>query len=100
MNLILTQRHESKWPASLLLSVYIASNVEMIRNKIVIELGAGTALPSVVSCKVGAKRCIITDRADEPKTLQNLEFTADINGLIEFEIVSYWNTLVWYLSRS
>lgn len=45
------------------------------------ELGAGTALGSIIAAMVGAESVIITDRPDERELLTNIKSTIARNGL-------------------
>jgi predicted nicotinamide N-methyase len=49
------------WPAAMTLCEYIAQHPDLVRNKRVIELGAGVGLPGLVAGKVGASEALITD---------------------------------------
>ena len=50
-------------------------------DKKVMELGAGTALGSIIAAMVGAESVIITDRPDERELLTNIKSTIARNGL-------------------
>lgn len=50
------------WPCSLALSVYLLCNPQLIEGKIVLELGSGTGLVSIVSLMLGAQHVISTER--------------------------------------
>lgn len=58
------------WPSAFVLALYLTSSVNLVLNKSVIELGAGNALPSIVSGKLGCRQITITDRLDTE--MQNL----------------------------
>ncbi|KAH8920344.1 hypothetical protein BT69DRAFT_1284110 [Atractiella rhizophila] len=60
------------YPASISLARYLESNPELVRNKKVIEFGAGGGLPSLIACKEGAGLVIVTDYPDAP-LIKNLE---------------------------
>lgn len=64
----------STWPCALLLSAYIVAHSEEFTNKHILELGAGTALPSLVACHpiVGARHVWASERADEPDLLATI----------------------------
>ncbi len=49
------------WPAAITLCRYITDNPDMVRDKRVIELGAGVGLPGLFAAKVGAAQSIISD---------------------------------------
>ncbi len=49
------------WPAAYCLSDYMCRNPQIVEGKVVLELGAGAALPSCVAAKLGAKKVVISD---------------------------------------
>jgi len=53
------------WSGSKLLATYLYENSDLIRNKCTVELGAGTALPSLVCLNQGSSISIITDYPDD-----------------------------------
>lgn len=55
------------WPCSIALAEYVWQRRHSFRNKSVLELGAGTALPGLVAATVGAAHVTLTDKADEPE---------------------------------
>ena len=59
------------WPAAITLCKYITDNPEIVRNKRVIELGAGVGLPGLFAAKVGATQSIISDYDAEVVTHAN-----------------------------
>lgn len=48
-----------------------------VRDKTVVELGAGTGLPGLVACVMGAERTMITDYPD-PHVIENLRGNLDL----------------------
>lgn len=54
------------WPCAYLLCAFISSRRKEFAGKVVLELGAGTAMPSVVAALAGASKVIVTDRANQP----------------------------------
>jgi len=73
------------WPGAVVISDYLCKYPELCRNKRVIELGAGGALPSAVALFLNANHCLITDYP-ERSILQNIESTltecgVDINRM-------------------
>lgn len=69
------------WPASLVLAAYIAQNHHQFRGKRICELGAGTALPSVLCARpsVGATAVFATERPEETDLLQLIQRTIQLN---------------------
>lgn len=71
------------WPASYLLASYIVANGRCLFNdKRIVEIGSGTGLPSIVAASFAqAKSCILTERDDEPKVLNNLNDIITMNNV-------------------
>jgi predicted nicotinamide N-methyase len=54
------------WPGALFLADFLADNCDVYcKEKCVLELGAGGALPSLVCAKLGCRRLVISDYPDE-----------------------------------
>ena len=75
------------WPGSVVLSNYLLTNINLIRDMVVLELGAGASLPSFVCSKLGAKLNVITDYPGESvieniRILKDRNFTSEENGKI------------------
>ena len=68
------------WPCAILLGAYV-SLTDVCKGRSVIELGAGCGIPSIVAALSGARKCLLTERATEAKTLQNLQANISKNGL-------------------
>lgn len=69
---------EHVWPSAIVVSDYLCQFPELVYNKVVIELGAGAALPSLVAEKLGASLVLVTDYP-EPDVLQNINEAIRIN---------------------
>ncbi len=69
------------WPCGLLMSCYFMHNKAVFKDKVILEIGAGVGLPSIVAGKLGASKCIITDRADEEKVITNIKKNISDNEL-------------------
>ena len=52
------------WNGSRIISDYFESNLSEIKDKTVLELGAGAGLPSIVAAVLGASRVVVTDYPD------------------------------------
>lgn len=52
------------WAGALVLSEFIMANEQHFANSVVLELGAGLALPSLCAARAGARRVFATDYAD------------------------------------
>ncbi|KAM9567258.1 protein-lysine methyltransferase METTL21C isoform 1-T1 [Guaruba guarouba] len=65
------------WPAALALSQYLESNQEQfnLKDKKVLEIGAGTGLVSIVACILGA----YVTATDLPEVLENLSYNISKN---------------------
>jgi predicted nicotinamide N-methyase len=70
------------WPASLVLSLYLAENPHLVRNKRILELGAGVGLCGLVGATLGAKRMSLTDLSVFPHVLENLSAEIHLNNLV------------------
>ncbi|CAG8845150.1 20120_t:CDS:2, partial [Racocetra persica] len=66
------------WNASKCVAWYLDEHKDLISNKNVLELGAGGALPSLISFLNGAKKVVITDYPDE-KLIENIEYNVMLN---------------------
>ncbi|KAG0262650.1 Methyltransferase-like protein 23 [Mortierella polycephala] len=77
------------WPCSLVLAEYIFNRLDMFTGvrgnpKIILELGAGTALPSLLLAKAphqSARFMVVTDRPDVPLILENIRMAMKENGV-------------------
>jgi predicted nicotinamide N-methyase len=69
------------WPSSSVLSWYIWLNQEDFAGKIVLELGAGTSLPGLLSAKIGASKVYLSDCASNKDVLHNCQEAVKLNGL-------------------
>ncbi len=49
-----------RWNAALALASFLDSNAELYKDRRILELGAGGALPSIVAAKLGAKKVRIS----------------------------------------
>lgn len=59
------------WPSSIALALYIASKQEQLTQyKNILELGAGTAFPSLVAAKCGAQKIFASDDLQQNPTLK------------------------------
>ncbi|XP_067673424.1 histone-arginine methyltransferase METTL23-like [Haliotis asinina] len=68
------------WPCAPVLAQYVWFHREQIRNKHILELGAGTALPGILAAKCGGT-VILTDSAKYPRCLDNCRKSCIANGL-------------------
>lgn len=66
------------WPGSIVMADFLQQNSNLIINKSVMELGAGTGLPSLVCCKLQARVVVCTD-FPEPIVIDNLNTVKNRN---------------------
>ena len=71
------------WPCSPVLAWYIWLHQDQIKDKTVLELGSGTALPGLLCSKIGAKKVILSDDFWQPNTLKNCSEAIKVNALSE-----------------
>jgi len=64
------------WNAGRLISNYLENHSSLIKDRIVLELGAGAGLPSLVCRILGARKVVVTDYPD-PDLIQNLQHNID-----------------------
>jgi len=77
------------WPAAIAMSEYILLHPALLKNKTVLELGAGLGLPSLVASRF-AKAVTCTDHA--PEAIDFVELSAAHNGLRNFKAaILDWN---------
>eukprot|EP00871_Galdieria_phlegrea_P000828 jgi/Galph1/1746/GphlegSOOS_G424.1 len=63
------------------LSKYIQLHPFLVKNKHILELGAGVGLPGLVCASLGAKQVTLTDKEDNVKALTLLNNNVELNGL-------------------
>ncbi|XP_052796253.1 histone-arginine methyltransferase METTL23-like [Mya arenaria] len=68
------------WPCSPVLAQFIWHNRRWVKNKVVLELSAGTALPGIVAAKCGAT-VHFSDCPEMPECLRNVKRSCDANNL-------------------
>ncbi|KAF8175559.1 nicotinamide N-methyltransferase [Pholiota molesta] len=66
------------WNAALALASFLDSNVHLFKDRCVLELGAGGALPSIVAAKLGARKVVVTDYPDA-SLVDNISFNVSEN---------------------
>lgn len=70
------------WPSALLLSQFVAREAKWLcRHKVVLELGCGTGLPSVLAGLGGAAKVYLTDQAGVSDVQRNAETNITLNEL-------------------
>ena len=68
------------WNASRICSKLFDRNTAWVKDKRILELGAGSGLPSIVAAKLGASTVVTTDYPDKP-ILDSLEENMRSNGV-------------------
>ncbi|KAF7659072.1 hypothetical protein LDENG_00003660 [Lucifuga dentata] len=68
------------WPCAVVLAQYLWMHRDELKEKTVLELGAGVSLPGVVAAKCGAK-VILSDSAKMPLCLENCRRSCEANSL-------------------
>lgn len=68
------------WNASKCTARYIDEHSSLVRDKNLLELGAGGALPSLVGAACGAKLIVATDYPDD-ELLDNIVFNVEHSGI-------------------
>lgn len=68
------------WNASKWMTNYLIDHPYLVKGMDILELGAGAALPSLVSVKLGAKSIIITDYPDQ-ELIENIEHNCRLNKI-------------------
>lgn len=67
----------SIWHAGMALTHHLLNNDNLVKDKIVLEIGAGCALPGIASGLLGAKVVILTDM---PEQVSHLQQNVDLNS--------------------
>ncbi|TDH69525.1 hypothetical protein CCR75_003949 [Bremia lactucae] len=81
------------WTSALLLSRFVAYNSKWLcRDNVVLELGCGTGLPSLLAGLCGALKVYMTDRASAGDVPRNVAANIALNGL---EACATYLPLVW-----
>ncbi|KAJ0410808.1 hypothetical protein ATCC90586_010131 [Pythium insidiosum] len=71
------------WPSAMVLARFVAFHHErLFRDKVVLELGCGTALPGILAAKCGhPKKVLLSDRSDAAHVPSNVEANIALNGV-------------------
>ena len=81
-NALTTQKGHLLWNAGRVIAQYLEDNVnDLVKDKDVLELGAGAGLPSLVCAARGARQVVVTDYPD-PDLMQNLQYNIEHCALI------------------
>jgi predicted nicotinamide N-methyase len=86
---------EHIWPGSLVLSDYLVDHSEdLVRDKTVLEFGAGAGLPSIVASRLQARLVVCSDYPDE-YILDNIRSLAHRNHCDQLVVEGHrWGTAV------
>lgn len=74
------------WPCAVVLAQYLWTQRHQLRDRTVLELGAGVSLPGVVAARCGAK-VILSDSAETPVCLENCRRSCEANGLRDVSVL-------------
>ncbi|SCU85658.1 LANO_0C04918g1_1 [Lachancea nothofagi CBS 11611] len=78
------------WNAGIYTAQHFDKYPELVQDKVVLELGAAAALPSIVAGLIGVKKCVTTDYPDAD-LIQNIQYNVDqelYDGQSEFDPVN------------
>lgn len=75
------------WNASKVFASFFDENKDIVRNRTVLELGAGGALPSLIAAANGAAKVVITDYPDA-ELIDNIRYNVATNNLMDDERVN------------
>lgn len=70
------------WNGAKFLSRYLEYHRELVKDKTVLEFGAGAGLPSLVSSILGAGKVVVTDYPDAD-LIENLQYNIDHCGALQ-----------------
>lgn len=83
------------WGPALALSQFLEHNPQLVQGKQVMELGCGTALPSIMARRLGAIEVVATDF--RLRTLQHVKSNADLNKcVIHTEVLDWEHPAIFY----
>ena len=68
------------WCGSLTVADYILSNKDLIKDRIVIELGAGTGILGMVCSRIGCRKIILTD--NDPRSIKHMVQDCHHNSVV------------------
>ncbi|OCF75942.1 nicotinamide N-methyltransferase [Kwoniella mangroviensis CBS 8886] len=66
------------WNTARVFSTYLQRNPPLVKQRRILELGAGAALPSIACTLAGARQVVITDYPDND-LVENMRFNVDVN---------------------
>ena len=73
------------WPCAIVLSAYLSSiysnDYSRFKDDMILEIGAGVGLPSIVSALLGFTKVIITDRENEPNIAKLQYKNIEVNNI-------------------
>jgi nicotinamide N-methyltransferase len=76
------------WPGSRVLADYLVRDPQLVMGKVVLELGAGAALPSCVAAKLGAAHVLVTDFPGD-EVLDNIERVLECNQIVSATVTGH-----------
>lgn len=81
------------WPSALALAEFILTNPELVRNKKVLEIGCGLALPGIVAGKF-ANEVLLTDYLPDPVAYANYNWSLNHPSVPSAELLDWRNPSV------
>jgi predicted nicotinamide N-methyase len=88
------------WPSAIALSEYLLDHPELIKDKKVIELGCGLALPSLVAASIEPYEVIATDIISDALTFAAKNALTNQNETIQFKILDWTKNLFALVENS
>lgn len=79
---------DNLWPGSFVLADFLSKNTELCKNKYVLELGAGSALPSLVAAVLGAQTVVVTDYPEDT-VIENISQVIHMNKISNTVVIPY-----------
>ena len=96
----------SLWHASYALAHYFTKHPEIVKGKIILELGAGCGLCGIAASKLGASKVILTDMECQLSHLRNNVLSNEVNNTFCISLpfgatrADYYNNLLQLLGHA
>ncbi|XP_053309923.1 histone-arginine methyltransferase METTL23 isoform X2 [Spea bombifrons] len=75
------------WPCALVLAQYAWFHRQILRGKMILEIGAGVSLPGVLAAKCGAAKVVLSDSAEMPRCLENCRRSCEQNDIVGVPVI-------------
>jgi EEF1A N-terminal glycine/lysine methyltransferase len=77
------------WPGALLIADYLSDHPFLCQNRYILEVGAGSSLPSLVAAKLNPKHVVISDYPDQD-IIDNIKKCVEDNQVsVACDVVGY-----------